>query len=184
MSVYYPTGCDEQAMVDYQCSNCLDFEYGRIRHGAIISLDYMATLLANPTSAAVWTTGIDNRDIYVLYQISGSYDMTTSEGPGFGALQSTTGQTTHSVTFKDPNYTGNSDFFNALRGQTNWGFAYCSETQVHFSEVACSFAPKAAIADDLSSVVTWEVLVKWINQDSPTPYTFPASIFSTCYMAA
>lgn len=185
MSIYYPSSsCSGGTVPDYYCTPCLTYEYGRIRHIALISTSYIDTLLASPTSATVWQTGITNGSIFVLYKTQGSYDGgSTSEIAGFGDAATTNGNTTHTLTFKDPNYAENCDFYNELRASADYTLAYVTSDSVHFSEEVVTFSPKNPVQDDINSIVTWEVLCKWTNNDSPCAYAKPTgNFFDTCYI--
>ncbi len=128
MSIYYPSSsCGGGSIPDYYCNPCLDssvIEYGRVRSIALIKNTYIATLLANPTSSSVWSTGINNADIIVIYQTQGSYDGgTTAELTGFGDSVTYNGNTTHILTYKDPFAADNCDFYNAIRNSTDYTIA-------------------------------------------------------------
>lgn len=185
MSVYYPDatcGGNETVPV-YNCNPCPDYEYGRVRSIAFIKTSYIATVLANPTSTAVWTTGINAGNIIVIHKTSGTYDGGTQEEiPGFGDETTANGGVDHVIVYRDPNYKENCDFYNAIRTNNIYTVAYRTSDSIHFSETAVSVAAKNPVQDDTKSVVVWEVTVKWSNPDSPTAYDVPASIFDDCYI--
>lgn len=181
MSVYYPSGCSAGNTVPtYSCSPCPEYEYGRIRSIAFVKNSFSFT---DPTSAAEWTTGIENEDIVVIWETQGSYDGgTTSELTGFGDREFTNGGTTHVLTFKDPNYSENCDFYNAIRNSSDYTIAFRTSSKVHLAGAPVTITPKNPVADDLKSNVVWEATVKWQNPDSPCPYETPAGIFGRCYI--
>ena len=120
-----------------------------------------------------------------MWQTSGSYDGgTQTEIPGFGDVEVANGGVNHVLTFRDPNYKENGDFYNALRTNTEWTVAYRTSDSIHFTEVACVISVKNPVQDDLKSVVVWEGTIKWSNADSPIPYDVPSGIFDKCYIAA
>lgn len=187
MSVYYPSSnCGGGSIPDYYCNPCLDsstIEYGRIRSIALIKNTYINTLMANPTSSSVWSTGISNANIIVIYLTQGSYDGgTTGELTGFGDSATYNGNTTHTLTYKDPFSADNCDFYNAIRNSTDYTIAFRTSSKVWFAEEPCTFTPKNAVADDINSAMAWEVGVKWTNSDSPCGYATPAGIFDNCYI--
>lgn len=187
MSVYYPSSnCGGGSIPNYYCNPCLDsstIEYGRIRSIALIKNTYIATLMANPTSSSVWSTGISNANIIVIYLTQGSYDGgTTAELTGFGDSATYNGNTTHTLIYKDPFSAENCDFYNAIRNSTDYTIAFRTSTQVWFAEEPCTFTPKNAVADDINSAMAWEVTVKWTNADSPCSYATPSGIFDSCYI--
>lgn len=187
MSVYYPSSnCGGGSIPDYYCNPCLDsstIEYGRIRSIALIKNTYINTVMANPTSSSVWSTGISAANIIVIYLTQGSYDGgTTGELTGFGDSATYNGNTTHTLTYKDPFSADNCDFYNAIRNSTDYTIAFRTSSKVWFAEEPCTFTPKNAVADDINSAMAWEVGVKWTNSDSPCGYETPAGIFDNCYI--
>ena len=187
MSIYYPTSsCGGGSIPDYYCNPCLDssvIEYGRIRSIALIKNTYINTVLANPTSSSVWSTGVNAANIIVIYQTQGSYDGgTTAELTGFGDSITYNGNTTHTLVYKDPFAADNCDFYNAIRSSTDYTIAFRTSTKVWFAETPVTFTPKNAVADDLGSAMAWEVTCKWTNSNSPCGYDTPAGIFDECYI--
>jgi hypothetical protein len=181
MSLYYPSGnCGGTAIPAYSCQPCPSIEYGRIRSVAFIANDFAFT---DPTSSAEWSAGIASGDIIVIWKTQGSYDGgSTQELTGFGDQITINGNTTHSLTYKDVNYAENCDFYNAIKLSSDYTLAFRTSSQVHFANAPVTVTPKNPVADDINSIVTWEVLVKWTNPDSPCPYTTPAGIFDSCYV--
>jgi len=187
MSIYYPSSnCGGGSIPAYYCNPCLDsstIEYGRIRSIALIKNSYINTVLANPTSSSVWSTGISNANIIVIYLTQGSYDGgVTGELTGFGDSATYNGNTTHTLTYKDPFSADNCDFYNAIRNSTDYTIAFRTSSKVWFAEEPCTFTPKNAVADDINSAMAWEVGVKWTNSDSPCGYDTPSGIFDSCYI--
>ena len=72
MSVYYPSGCGaSQTIPTYSCSDCPEYEYGRIRSVFFYKNDFSFT---DPTNSTEWDTGLANEDIIVIWETQGSYD--------------------------------------------------------------------------------------------------------------
>lgn len=185
MSIYYPSGCASGAVPDYYCAGCLDasvIEYGRVRSVAFIKNTYIDTVLANPTSSSVWSTGVNSGDIIVIYQTQGTYDVQTSELPGFGDSATYNGNTTHTLTYKDPFPKENIDFYNALKGSTDYTVAFRTSSTMWYAEEPVTITPKIAVPDDLNAALTVEVAVKWISSDIPTTSDVPAGTFTSCYI--
>ncbi len=74
----------------------------------------------------------------------------------------------------------NADFYNALKNSRNFRFAFRTATQVHITQNTVQAIPKNPVAEDITSEVVWNVLVKWAEFDSPVPYDVPGGIFE-CY---
>lgn len=174
LTVTYPTDCDDADPI-HECSDCTDPELGRIRGIAFIKKDYT---IADPTSVDDWNTGIESGDIIIVPMTRGTFDGgTPKEGPGYGDQATKYIGTDYSLTFFDPDYITNRDFYNTIKLYQNWKVAYKTETQVHLTDKVCQVLPKAPVADDITSEVVWEVMVKWSSQNEPTPYTAPAGVF-------
>lgn len=182
MSYYFPeSSCSGGAVPDYTCNPCITPEFGRIRSVALVHSSYRATLEANPSNETLWTTGVDQGKIYAIYKTQGSYDGgTTSELPGFGDNATSNGNTTHILTYRDPNYADNCDFYNAIRSSSEYYLVYRTENYIHFTGAAVTLAPKNPVQDDVNSYVVWEVQAKWVDGDSPCPVTGPATFFDSC----
>ena len=182
MSIYYPSGnCGGTGSLPvYSCSPCPTFEYGRIRSIALIKTSF--TIL-NPSSPTEWNSGIASGDIRIIWETQGSYDGgSTSELAGFGDRETTNGGTKHTLTWKDPNYKDNADFYNTLRDLSEWTIAYRTSNSIHMVNEPCTFTPKNDVADDTKSNVVWNVMAVWSSPLSPIPYDIPAGIFTNCYV--
>lgn len=186
MSIYYPSGCSSSTVPAYYCSGCIDssaLEFGRVRSVAYIKNTYIDTVLASPTSASVWTTGVNSGDIIVIYQTQGSYSgATTAELTGFGNNVTINGNTTHELIYRDAFPAENVDFYNALKGSTEYTIAFRTSSKLWYAEEPVTVTPKIVVSDDIASTVTMEVLVKWTSADIPTAYNIPTSVFDSCFI--
>lgn len=181
---YYQSGCDGAPQVPYACSGCLTRELARIRSLALISPDYYATLLADPTSSTLWATGIQNLDIIILYKVNGEYDGgETEEIDGFGDVPFDNGNTTHILTINDPHVTDNWDFYNYIRQTSEWIPAPRTSSRVWLFEEPANIKVKMPIANDIKAVVTNQMIIKVVQDGLPVPYATPANIFDVCLIA-
>lgn len=182
MSIYYPTSaCGGGTIPAYNCNPCPAYEYGRVRSVAYIKNTYAFT---DHTSSAEWTTAIAAGNVIVVWKTKGLYDGgATTEQTGFGDSGTINGNTTHTLTYDDPNYAQNCDFYNAIKYSQDYYGAFRTSTQVHFTGAPITITPKNPVADDINSVVTWNVQWKWTNPDSPCPFTTPSGIFDRCYIS-
>lgn len=175
--VYYPSGCDAE-VVNHYCNPCDEIEHGRVRSVAFIKSDFEFTDPTNPTE---WTAGIASKDIIIIPEVNGSFDGGSEvEAPGYGDQQTKLVGYNFQLTYNDPNYKNNADFYNALKRSRNYKLAYRTETQTHITDNNVSVIPKNPVAEDLTSEVVWNVIVKWSQGDLPVPYDTPTGIF-TCY---
>lgn len=182
MSVYYPTStCGTSGVIpDYSCTDCPELEFGRVSSFAFITNSFVFTDISNPVE---WNTGIANGDIIVVWETQGSYDGgTPSELPGYGRREFSLGSTSHILNIKDPNYKNNCDFYNSIKYSSNYKGAYVTSSQVHLIDSPITIIPKNPVADDLKSVVNWDVTIKWVGSDSPCPANKPDGIFDACYI--
>jgi hypothetical protein len=175
--VYYPAGC-EADLGDHYCNPCEAAEHGRVRSVAFIAAAFAFT---DPTSASEWAAGIAAKQIVIIPETNGSFDGGSEiETPGYGDQQTKLVGYNFQLNFKDPNYQLNADFYNALKRSRNWRIGYRTENLVHLSENTVQAIPKNPVAEDLTSEVVWDVIVKWSEADLPVPYAVPEGIF-TCF---
>jgi hypothetical protein len=175
--VYYPSGCEAE-IGDHYCNPCDEPEGGRVRGIAFIASDFAFT---DPSSTTEWRNGILAKQIIIIPETNGTFDGGAEvEGPGYGDQATKLTGYNFSLTYNDPNYKLNADFYNALKRSRNWKLAYKTESLVHLTQNTVSVVPKNPVTDDISSEVVWNVLVKWSEGDLPIPYDEPASIF-TCF---
>jgi hypothetical protein len=173
-TIYYPTGCDTGIPAHY-CNPCDALEHGRVRSVAFISSNFTFTDPSDPTE---WQAGIDSGEIRIIPEVLGSFDgVTAVEETGFGDLSTRLTAYDFVLTYKDPNYKDNCAFYNAMKQSRNWRIAFRTENLVHLSDVSAQAIPKNPITEELTSVVSWEVEVKWTQPDIHCPYDVPAGIF-------
>lgn len=176
-SVYYPSGC-ATAVGDHYCNPCDDIEHGRVRSVAFIRSDFVFT---DPTNPLEWRTGILAKDIIIIPEVNGSFDGGSPvESTGYGDQETKLTGFNFQLTYNDPNYKLNADFYNAIKRSRDYRVAYRTETLTHLSENNVTVIPKNAVGEELTSEVVWNVLVKWSEGDLPVPYDTPAGIF-TCF---
>ncbi len=174
MAIVYPSNCDEVDLA-HQCDDCEDPELGRIRGIAFIKDDFA---FSNAASYTEWFNGIASGDIIIVPFTRGSFDGgTPKEGTGYGDQATKYIGSDYSLTYFDPNYAINRDFYNNIKRFQNYKVAYKTETLVHITDKVCQVLPKAPVQDDITSEVVWEIMVKWSSQNEPTPYTAPDAIF-------
>ncbi len=172
MAITYPTNCDE--VVTHYCDECDDPELGRIRGIALINKDFAFT---DPTSYTEWFNGIAAGDIIIIPFTRGSFTGTPKEGAGYGDQMTKYMGTDYELTWYDPNYATNRDFYNTVKRYQKYKVAYKTETKVHITDKVCQILPIAPVADDITAEVVWEVKAKWSSQNEPDPHTAPDGIF-------
>jgi hypothetical protein len=174
-AVYYPSGC-ASTVPDHYCNPCETPEHGRVRSVAFIASDFEFTDPSDPTE---WQQGVADKKIILIPETNGSFDGGSEvETPGYGDQQTKLVGYNFQLTYNDPNYKLNADFYNAIKLSRSFRMAYRTETLVHLTQNTVSVVPKNPVAEDLTSEVVWNVLVKWSEGDLPIPYDVPAGIFN------
>jgi hypothetical protein len=175
MGIYYPTGCDTEVGNHY-CNECADIEHGRVRSVAFIKKDFAFSDQTDPTE---WETGVANGDIIIIPEVLGSFDGGSPvESTGYGDQQSKITGYNFVLTYKDPNYKENADFYNALKNSRNYKVAWRTETLTHVSDNTVSVIPKQPVTENLTDEVVWDVEVKFSQGNLAEPFATPAGIFA------
>ena len=125
---YYPSTCDTE-IPDHNCDPCAPQEYGRIRSVAYIKKDFEFT---DPTDPAEWLAGIASGDIIVIPFTNGELaEPSEQTGTGYGDQVEKLLGFDFPLTYNDPNYSENCDFYNAIKRTRNYKFAYRTSSKIH-----------------------------------------------------
>lgn len=178
MAIYYGDDCD-QNVVDPECSLCVDNpELAGIGQAALVHKSYYPTIAANPTSGAVWLTGIQQGKVKVIPGIRGDFDGGSPVyGPGYGRRKQTLMGNDYKGNLYDPNYIDNAPFYNSILKTANWHVAVSTETQTHLSDNPVTFAPKNPMADDITKNMEWATEFSFFQNDLFMPFNTPDGIF-------
>jgi hypothetical protein len=166
----YADSCDA-ALGTYNCDPCplVDREFGRVRGVALIKKSYLATLLAAPTVAATWTTGISAGNIVIVPMTAGSYDPGDQKVlKGYGDNKESYGTREMTVNWFDPNYAINYAFYNSLADVTDYVPAFRTSSLVHIFDTTASLTAKDPVEDDVEAEVIWNGIAKVISKNIPT----------------
>jgi hypothetical protein len=166
----------------HDCPGGRTREFARVRGGGFVKKSYLATLMAGIDNPTVWQTGIDDGDIIIIPETSGSYDPgDPKELKGFGDRKVTYGPREMTVTFNDPDYYENYAFWNDAVDRTNFVPFFRTSGLVHIFDATASIKAKDPVADDLEEEVTWVVECKVTSKNLPSKHLLEpiASIF-TC----
>jgi hypothetical protein len=178
-AIYYPGGCVEGDVPDHICSDCGDIEHGRVRSVAFIKKSFV---FADPSSPAEWLTGIASKDIIIIPNVRGAFNGGDPQSaPGYGDQSERNTGYNMELTFQDPDYGVNGDFYNALKNSKNYRVGWRTETQTHISDKVAAVFPNNPQTDDLNSEVTWNVAVRWSQSDLAIPMETPAGVFDACF---
>lgn len=177
---YYPSGCDENIQ-EHSCGGC-GVELARVRRAAFINKTYYPTLIADAENVSVWNAGIASGAIIIIPETQGDYDGGAPQmGQGYGDSEETLNAYLFTAMIKDPNYAGNRNFYNSIKGSRNFHFAFASETILRISDEPVTIIPTNPIANDLKQEVVWDVQVKWTSNNFADEYDTP-DVF-TCYVS-
>lgn len=173
-SIYYPSGCDT-AVPNHFCDPCETPEHARVRSVAFVK---SSVAFNDNSDATEWEEGIANGDIIVIAEVLGSFDGGQPvEGTGYGDQATKVTGYNFELSFKDPNYKQNADFYNAIKNSRSYKLAFRTETQTHLSTNTVTVIPKNPVTENLTDEVVWDVLVKFAQGDLPEPFDTPEGIF-------
>lgn len=173
-SVYYPAGC-EVAIGDHYCNDCDEIEHGKVRSVAFVKKTFS---FEDPSDPTEWEEGIQSKDIIIIPKVLGSFNGGEPvTGPGYGDQAERTTGYNFELTYKDPSYAYNSDFYNGIKRSNIYKVAYRTENYIHISDNTVSVTPKAPVGEEVTSDVVYDVLVKFSQGDLPKPVLTPPGIF-------
>lgn len=180
-SVY---GCAESE-AQHTCHDCPESrvrEFARTRSGFFIKKAYLATLMADPTDAALWTAGIAAGDIIMLPQTSGSYDPgSPKELPGFGDRKVTYGPREMTLLLNDPDYADNYAFYNEIIDRTDLIPGFRTSSLIHIFDTVAAIKGSDPVADDLEAEVIWNVECKVVSKNLPSIHRMAADDITTVF---
>ena len=178
MSVYYPGDSCENSIPEYVCNPCSDFEKGRVRSVAYIHKDYVSDITAAPDDTTVWQTGINAGQIKVISEVSGTSNGGEKvAGAGYGdAREKVTGRN-YTVSYRDPNYADNCNFYTELEKNRSWHLAYKTETLLHISDKVISLFVNNPATENLEDDIVWVAEATWFQKTPVCPVASPEDIF-------
>jgi hypothetical protein len=175
-NIYTPSNCDAQ-IPDHLCSDCGVVENARVRSVAFIKKNFVFT---NPSNPQEWLNGITSKQIIIIPATNGTFDGgAEQESDGYGDQVTKLNGYIFTLNYKDPNYSEhNGQFYNELKRSRNYYVAWRTSTQIHFSDKVVEIIPKNPVTAPTTDEVTYDVTVKWTNDDIPVPYNTPDGIFN------
>lgn len=175
--VYYAS-CAEK-LPDHIANSCADsMEHGRVRSVAFVHISYLDDLIVDPEDEALWVAGITEKMIIIIPETTGTYDGGTPvDGPGYGDLETSLAGYRHVVTYKDPNFKANCEFYNVIKHSRSWVPAIRLETQTLLFDKPAVIIPKAPVTEDLNADVVFDVELRISQPDLPCPFNTPPDVF-------
>lgn len=177
-TVYYP-GCPTSELPFYQCDPCENYEKSKVRSVGAVTDTYYPTLLANPTSTAVWQAGIESEDIIIIPRVIGSLDAPDPlTGPGYGDDVETILGRDFNLIWRDPNYINNCNFYNTFRKRNGvFHGIYRTGSQTHITPETVVIDARAPITENSEDNVEWNGNMRWRSESQPCPFATPVGIF-------
>lgn len=174
-TLYYP-GCPV-TIPDPSCSDCPTKELGDIRSLFLVKEGFAFTDITN---VAEWTTGINNKDIYVFPYTRGSLEQNETESTGFGDQETNLDGYEYVLTVMEPNYKDNYAFWNEIKRARNFRPGWRTENLVHLADNSAQFIPKQPVAEDKKAQVLWMIIAKFSQEDLVQPFDMPTGVFEEC----
>lgn len=175
---YYP-GCATTPVPFYTCDPCGGIELGKIRSTAFIHRSYYDTLMIDPTDPELWRTGIEEELIYIIPKVIGALDAPDPDTiEGFGDDEESNLGRVFTLTWRDPNYADNCNFYNAINGKNGvYHMAWRTQTKTHISVLPVTPDVKAPVEEGQTSAVTWQGRARWRSMINSCPFDTPVDIF-------
>lgn len=172
MAIVYKKCTPDGEIPAYLCDPCIVTEKGRVSGIAYVHKSLKDILteesstpgVKNVETKAWWETQILAGLIKMVPKTSGTYDGGTANMvAGYGRIPEHKASKTHIVVARDPNHTGNDEFWNAMENVANdYLMAWRTETELRVAtEPLTSIDAKDAVEDDVNSDVVWEVTNTW-----------------------
>lgn len=177
MGVYYPNTCNP--VTGHNCDPCEEQELGRIRSSAFIANDFV---FVDETDPAEWAAGIAAGSIFIIPETHGEVPEPSEKlGPGFGDTTETLIAFDQSAHYYDPNFASNCEFYESIKRNRNFKYAFRTSSKTYITDKPVVIIPKYGVQDDLTTLVNWNIMVKWQSINLPCPFNTPEGIFDTCY---
>lgn len=166
-------------------------ELGRVRGVALVDgsfdLDSLITKLKNPstqaTAASDFEAAIENGQIHLISETNGTYDGGSPQtGDGYGDEETRLLGYLYTLTYKDPSYAGNKDFYERAEAE-HWRVIWRTETLLHFADKPAGIQAIDPVEADLTSAVAWNVTATWKSKKKPdiAPLEPLAKYFEGCW---
>lgn len=168
----------------YNPAECTD-ELGRVRHvGWVRCTLFSGPSPFNPSSLTDWNLAIAAGNAILIRDVRGTYDGgSATKNAGYGSKPSRLTGKTHTLTYFDPRVINNCDFYNRLHYiGSEYRFFFFTATRVWQVLRPTSATPTMPIAEDLNSIVEFNVTVEWSDINSPC--SLPAPFDGDCFVLA
>ncbi|MCM1034933.1 MAG: hypothetical protein NC229_08465 [Bacteroides sp.] len=174
------------------CNPC-ERELGRVRgvvlfDGSFDTESLIAKLLEGTEEAAqeaakIFEDAIENGDAHLISETTGTFDGGSPQtGDGYGDEETRLLGYLYTLSFKDPSYAGNKDFYERAEN-SHWKIGFRTETLFHIGDKVASIQAIAPVEQDLTSAVAWNVTATWKSKAKPdiVPLAPIAKYFEGCW---
>ena len=162
----------------HACDPC-GRELGRVR-GVVLfdgSLEeeyrtFIANLISGQeqqlTTAVTWFENVITQGkAHLISETTGTEDGGAAQtGDGYGDEETRLLGYLHTLTFKDPSYAGNKDFWQQAE-LNHWLIAWRTETLLHFADKPAGLQVTDPTEQELTSAVVWNITATWKSKNHP-----------------
>lgn len=174
----------------HACDPC-GRELGRVRGVALVdgSVDLTELINALKTGSkenqaqTLFESLIEAGQIHLISETTGTFDGGSAQtGDGYGDEETRLLGYLYTLSFKDPSYSGNKDFYERAENE-HWKMIWRTETLLHFSDKVANIQAIAPVEQDLTSAVAWNVTATWKSKNKPeiAPLEPIAKYFEGCW---
>ena len=173
MSSYaYLYGCGEDSEAVHYCHDCPgqgQRESAGARSGALCRIGYLPTLMANPTSLAVWQAGVANGNIIIIPATRGNYDPgEPKELPGYGDTKVSYGDRTMILNLIDPDYEENYAFYNEISRRKDMVPIFRTSSLLHIFDKPAVMKAADPVGEDIDTDVVWNLNCQVVSGNLPS----------------
>lgn len=179
--------------VVHVCNPCSDKELGRVRglflFSSAFKIDEFKEALKATTAdeaakaATILEEGITSGTLHLIPETSGSYNGGEPEyGDGYGDESQRLRNRNHEITFKDPSYAENEEFWSEVE-KSHWYVGWRTDKLIHIGDKPASVVTTDPIEDSIESDVTWNGTISWKSKKKATilPLENIAKYFEGCW---
>lgn len=160
--------------IAHVCDPC-GKELGRVRGVILFRGDYdvesliaklkLGTPEGNQQAVAQFEAAIESGDAHLISETTGTYDGgAPQEGDGYGDEEKRLLGFLHTLTFKDPSYAGNVEFYENVEKE-HYKVVWRTESLLHFGDQPASIQATDPVEEDLTSAVVWNVTASWKSKN-------------------
>lgn len=165
------------ALNDYSTNPCGTKEMGRVRAVAFVK---KTSTIADPTSDSEWNALVTAGNAILIPRVRGTYDGGVDvESAGFADESTEFTGKNHQIQYFDPNFNKNNrDFYNELRkASKDFKIWFVSESFLYEVKTTPMISAKYPMTENVTDQITFDVMVKWSDENLPVIYTKPTTFF-------